>query len=293
MQEEVIHQSDLPSNTTEYHVPGVKVVKDPVVSVVMITYNHENFIEESVEGVMMQECDFPVELIISEDCSTDGTRAKCIELKNKYPYNIRLLLSEKNKGMSQNFLDALFTANGKFVALCEGDDYWSSKNKLRLQLDYLLKSGYSGCIHDFNISHRNEIIDVYRSPQIKYSCSEIIRSHPPFKLCTLLFKKDQLVLDKSWFTNHPITDWKTAINLSTNGDIGIMKDVMATYRVHGGGVWSGSDKVSQFKLAVLEIMTCYSNDLAKYRRELDLRKADISCRLCKVLFDKIKIMAVY
>lgn len=109
----------------------------PVVSVCMITYNHENYIREAIEGVLKQKTDFPIELIIGEDCSTDGTRKIVVEYAKKYPNIILSLLSETNLGMMRNFLDTMKAAKGKYIALCEGDDFWIDPYKLQKQVDFL------------------------------------------------------------------------------------------------------------------------------------------------------------
>ena len=109
------------------------------VSVLMITYNHENFIREAIEGVLMQKTDFPIELIIGEDCSTDGTRKIVMEYASKYPDIIRPLLPDSNLGMMKNFIETMQAATGKYIALCEGDDYWTDPYKLQKQVDILNK----------------------------------------------------------------------------------------------------------------------------------------------------------
>lgn len=102
----------------------------PLVSVCMITYNQSLYIKQAIEGVLMQETDFPFEFIISDDCSTDSTRKICQYYKELYPDKITLLLPEKNLGISDNFYTTLFSATGKYIAFCEGDDYWIDSHKL-------------------------------------------------------------------------------------------------------------------------------------------------------------------
>ena len=116
-----------------------KANKDNCISVVMLTYKHEAFIAEAIEGVLMQEVDFEVELIIADDCSPDGTK----DIVNHYIENhpkghwIKYHQHEKNIGMMPNFIFALKEAKGKYIALCEGDDYWTDPLKLQKQVDFL------------------------------------------------------------------------------------------------------------------------------------------------------------
>jgi len=109
----------------------------PVVSVYMITYNHESYIAQAIEGIMMQQTDFPIELVIGEDCSTDRTREICLEYQDKYPEIIRLLLPEKNIGIYKNSKSTFIECKGKYIAICEGDDYWTDPLKLQKQVYFL------------------------------------------------------------------------------------------------------------------------------------------------------------
>ncbi|NLK92600.1 MAG: glycosyltransferase family 2 protein [Bacteroidales bacterium] len=109
----------------------------PLLSIVTITYNHEPFIAKTIEGVLMQQVKFPIELIIAEDCSTDGTRAICQQYAEQYPDLIRLITSESNVGAVANERRAILAARGKYIAFCEGDDYWTDPLKLQKQVDFL------------------------------------------------------------------------------------------------------------------------------------------------------------
>lgn len=123
----------------------------PLLSIVTITYNHEPFIAKTIEGVLMQQVNFPIELIIAEDCSTDGTRAICQHYAELYPELIRLITSESNVGAIENERRAFVAAKGKFIACCEGDDYWTDSLKLQKQVDFLeAHPNYSACFHRYH-----------------------------------------------------------------------------------------------------------------------------------------------
>ncbi|MDF1549683.1 MAG: glycosyltransferase, partial [Bacteroidales bacterium] len=128
-------------------------------SVCMITYNHEKYIGQAIEGVLMQKTNFDIELLIGEDFSNDNTRNICMGYKNKYPDKIKLLLREKNIGMMRNFIQTLNTCKGKYIALCDGDDYWTDPLKLQKQVDFLeANPEYALCYHRVNILTHNGII---------------------------------------------------------------------------------------------------------------------------------------
>lgn len=109
----------------------------PLVSVLLVTYNHEQYIRKTIEGVMMQQTNFPFELVIGEDASIDQTRAICEEYQRLYPEHIILLPSSSNLGLNQNFLRTFKVCRGKYIAYLEGDDWWITIDKLQKQVDIL------------------------------------------------------------------------------------------------------------------------------------------------------------
>src|SRR4051812_40259185 len=111
--------------------------RDPYVSVHMITFNHERYIAQAIESVLAQNAPFPIELVIGEDASTDGTRAIVEEYCRRYPGTVRACLRERNLGFRRNFIDTLRACRGRYVALLEGDDYWLSPDKLARQAEVL------------------------------------------------------------------------------------------------------------------------------------------------------------
>ena len=141
-----LHLNGLVIPIIEYGDPSV-LTKVPFVSVVMITYNHENYIGKAIEHVARQETSFPIELIIGEDCSTDRTRQVAFEYQKRYPDLIRIITSEKNVGMRKNGLRTYEAARGKYIAFCEGDDYWHDPEKLQRQVDYLESHPECGMVY--------------------------------------------------------------------------------------------------------------------------------------------------
>jgi glycosyltransferase involved in cell wall biosynthesis len=111
----------------------------PIVSVMTLTYNHAPFISRCVEGALMQKTTFPYELVIGEDCSTDGTREIVLEYARKYPEMIRVITSESNVGVKESWRRSLSGCQGEYIALCEGDDYWIDPLKLQKQYEAILK----------------------------------------------------------------------------------------------------------------------------------------------------------
>lgn len=114
-----------------------RLCRNPLVSVHMLTYNHERYIRQAIEGVLNQKTDFEYELVIGEDASTDQTREICFEYQRRYPEKIRVLWSETNLYVNGGGNGTRVTAacRGKYIAYCEGDDYWTNPDKLQMQVD--------------------------------------------------------------------------------------------------------------------------------------------------------------
>ena len=146
----------------------------PVVSVCMITYNHERYIKQAIEGVLMQRCTFSYELVIGEDNSTDSTRELCEIKFREHPDAIRLLPSGDNLGMMPNFIRSLKACQGKYIALCEGDDYWTDPYKLQKQVDFMEQnSSFSFCFHDSEILIENKEVK-FSEPFTSYPSNPVI-----------------------------------------------------------------------------------------------------------------------
>lgn len=112
-------------------------MQTPLVSVHMITYNHEPYIRKAIDCVLSQKTNFPFELVIGEDCSTDGTREIVFDYARRFPDIIRVIASDQNVGMKKNFVRINHACRGKYIAYCEGDDHWHDLEKLQKQADFL------------------------------------------------------------------------------------------------------------------------------------------------------------
>ena len=109
------------------------------VSVAVVTYNHHRFIEQAIESVLAQKLDVDWELVVGDDCSTDGTTELLLQLRDRFPDRIRLILHDVNsndRGRT-NFRNTLSACKGEYIAYLDGDDYWTDENKLSVQVDYL------------------------------------------------------------------------------------------------------------------------------------------------------------
>lgn len=214
------------------------LVCDPLVSVVMITYNHERFIAQAIEGVLRQRTTFPVELIIGEDCSIDCTREIASMYQKKNAEQIRILAPEANIGISENFILSLAAARGKYIALCEGDDYWTDSFKLQKQAEFLEKNPeYSLCFHSVMIEDLFVSISTAEVPaeDREYGIDEILLTKTAHT-ASFFFRKEFVI--ESIFNNEIIfgRDLVLALMLADQGKVYGISDCMGVYRKHPNGI---------------------------------------------------------
>lgn len=238
----------------------------PLVSVVMITYGHEAFIREAIEGVLMQETDFKIELIVSNDCSPDNTNEVVQEIIQNNPRSslIRYIKHDKNLGMIPNFNFALNEAKGEFIALCEGDDYWTDPLKLQKQVDLLEKTGGAFChtrAKDSNDNLRSESIQLRKSELDRLIESNFIIT------ASVVFRKDVLEAHQWVRGTYPFGDWPLWLTALTQGDLVYLDDLTTVYRVNDTGVWQnnwkdriGSDRI----LKEVELLEEFKKSFPQY-----------------------------
>jgi glycosyltransferase involved in cell wall biosynthesis len=243
---------------------------EPMVSVFMTTYNHENYISQALDGVLMQQVDFPYEIVVGEDKSTDRTREIVCKYQRRHPDKIRLRLSRENL-YSQKLKPGwgvLRACRGKYIALCEGDDYWTDPLKLQKQVDLLeAEPEISACYTNAAIVNENGSAQpsVYMgagSPgslmvQHKKTCraQADILSCLGIPTCTVCCRAQYVRTMPEWTCHVPTGDWALAMVLAEHGPIKYMDEITATYRRHRGGVWSSLEAEQSWKqlLSRLEI----------------------------------------
>ena len=122
--------------------------RDVKVSVLMLAYNQQQYVNEAIRSVVLQETDFDYELIIGDDGSSDATAERCREWQQRYPDRIRLLDHSDNVGLARNFVRTYREATGRYIAICEADDFWTDRHKLQIQADFLdSHPEYAMCFH--------------------------------------------------------------------------------------------------------------------------------------------------
>ena len=228
---------------------------DVKVSVAMITYNHEAYVAEAIESVLMQGTDFGFELVVGEDCSTDGTRSIVCSHRDRHPDRMRVVLRKRNIGMIPNFIATLEACQGQYIALCEGDDYWTDPHKLQKQVHFLeAHPECSLCFHNVTILQEGENGRArlrYPIEQKRMWSIEDILFRNPISTCSVMFRSGLVDEFPEWYYTLPMGDWPLWVLLATKGYAGYIDEDMATRRLHAGGVFTGRNVV-QWASTVLD-----------------------------------------
>ncbi len=213
----------------------------PVVSVALITYNHEAYIEQAIESAVSQELMVPFEVIVGEDCSTDNTRSLVERFQRNYPDLIVPIFRQKRVGSNGNMLDVFASAQGDYIAYLDGDDYWTDPRKLQKQLDlFTANPSYVICHHEARLQY--EQLPVERSLYTGPLPSPVTGVDDLLPGCyiapsTYMFPKRALQTP-CWVGDLLCADWALHILLAMSGPIYYINEPMSVYRVHATGMWS-------------------------------------------------------
>lgn len=222
-----------------YELPNdvLKAAPKPMVSVRTSTYQHAKYIKQCLEGVLAQKTDFSFEFIIGEDFSTDGTREIVFDYAKKYPDIIRVITADYNVGMKANGERCINAIRGKYIAICEGDDYWTDPYKLQKQIDFMEKNpDYTICFHVVKVIYENSAKN-FLFPNVKnktwYTRKELLKTN--------YIPTNSVVYRKLEHKNLPDDiapgDWYMHLYQAKFGKIKFIDEVMSVYRKHEGGIW--------------------------------------------------------
>jgi glycosyltransferase involved in cell wall biosynthesis len=218
----------------------------------MAAYNHELFIGEAIDGVLMQQTDFDVEIVIGEDCSTDSTRKIILDYSRKYPGKFKLLLPEENLGMIPMFKATYPLCTGKYVAWLDGDDYWTDPLKLQKQVDFLeAHPDFVMCFHNVQVLDQIENRSYEKqqpmrmNPDGSLSLSHFCHNNPVSTSSVVYRNVLPGELPEAFYgLSYP--DLAFYFLLAEKGKIQYLKDIWGVYRIHKNGEWSGKSEFSQY-----------------------------------------------
>jgi glycosyltransferase involved in cell wall biosynthesis len=256
----IVEEVNLRFSKQKEFIGSNKIINNinPLVSVCVQTYQHSKYIKECLDGILMQKTEFPFEVIVGEDDSSDGTREICIEYAKKNPDKIRLFLRDRKltqlkdkEGNLVRRLNGIFTrmsARGFFIALCEGDDYWTDPNKLQKQVSEMRKFprcdiSFHPVIKQIMNSHEKDVIDFRRATHnCIFDLKNVIIGGGGFcSTASLLIKTDTHNKYLPHLLNAPAGDYFMQVFGSLNGGALYIDEVMAVYRRNVPGSWSESN----------------------------------------------------
>lgn len=237
-------------------------IPDPLVSVVVPTYQHRYFIEECIESILMQKTDFPFEIIIGEDFSTDGTREIVFNYAEKYPDKIRVITADYNVKQMANRVRCLKALRGKYIAQCDGDDYWTDPKKLQIQAAFMEKhSRYSLCYHSYRMLTNGQFSQNFPLRGRDFSEDELIELPSGITVSTKFYRNVYPRLEDKWFYKF-CGDASTTALLGTFGECKFLDEIKPSiYRKHNNSEWTSKDKRSRYHLGKLVRMKVYKRFL--------------------------------
>jgi len=218
--------------------------KKPLVSVCMITYNHEDYIREAIESVACQETNFDFELIVGEDCSDDSTRTICLEMQEKYSHVVRVVYSNRNVGMRANGKRIRDLCRGRFVAFCEGDDYWCDRNKLQSQYDFLISNPECAMVYHetLKLNPSGEFAKDALKPKFKYvecfGIETLLSESTGIHTSSVFVTAESISNLPQWYMEASVGDIPTRLVVATRGKIGYINKPMSVRRMWVPGSWT-------------------------------------------------------
>jgi len=259
----------------------------PVVSVLMLTYNHGPYLGEAIEGVVNQKTDFPVELLIGEDCSKDNTLQVALDYQKKYPQIIRILHACPNSGVAENFSRLIRESRGEFSAFCEGDDYWIDDQKLADQIRLIRGNGGISLVHAdhvvrqdfwrrrFIVQPRGRFADypdkTYLAGDISEKCFGELVTHTSTVICRSKNLKEYLATE--FVASAGFAYDRCVVNyLALQGQAAYLDRPVSAYRITPGSLMrSGVKGALKLAFEIRDFFLRFSTRYEKYER----RREDI------------------
>ena len=243
-----------------------------MVSIVCTAYNHAAYLRDALDGFLAQKTDFPVEILVNDDASTDGTAAILREYAHRYPERIRPFYQEKNLySQGINLYDAVLypAARGRYIALCEGDDYWTDPQKLQLQVDFLeAHPEYSACVHN-TVTHKTDGSEpdrvlFPREGDRDIPFETVIQGMSYAFHTSSILARREFLLDPPAFREvafrHGFTDYAVGVWLTLQGRVRFLDRCMSVYRIGSNpSAWSSRvdrhyDKFKQFVIGKRDML---------------------------------------
>ncbi|MFV8378268.1 glycosyltransferase [Flavobacterium sp. LB3R33] len=250
-------------------------MNDITVSIFILTYNQEQFIAQTIESILLQKTNFSFQLVIGEDCSTDATRIICEKYARDFGGKIKLLPSlKKNIGLIANYMRTIKECDGKYIAICDGDDYWIDENKLQKQVDFLDKNPDYSIVYTAvkRLYADGKMVDyTYNLNEKKLDFDDLIFDNFIHSVTALFrnIQNNENTVPK-WINNFPFGDWQTYLWVLKDGSkIHFMDDITAVYRMNIGVSSTYMKKNSVFIEVLIRILEyVYEDENFSHKKEI-------------------------
>jgi glycosyltransferase involved in cell wall biosynthesis len=243
------------------------------ISVCILTYNHEKLIEQAINSALEQKVNCDLEILIGDDCSSDNTPKIVYDFAKKHPDLVRPIVNKQNVGPTLNLTNLIKASTGDYIAILEGDDYWSDKTKLQTEVDFLEEhKECSAVFHKVKRIKNGKVIG--HSPiglkKEYFSFDDIIKKGSFIPTTSLMFRSNIVEFPKEYFASRMIADWPLVILIAKNGNLAFIDKVMACYRVNSNQEsftsWDGEKNINE-SIKVIKAMDKYTEH--KYRKVMN------------------------
>ncbi len=221
------------------------------VTALIRAYNHEAYIAQTIESALAQQATFDFEILVGDDCSTDGTREIVCTYAARHPERIRTFLPEKNIGRHRMLAEMIAACRGEYVAWLDGDDYWTQPNKLQRQADYLdAHRECSACFHPVLVIYDDGSHEPHRTHhpdrREQFTLADIVQGGFHVPTCSYFFRREAVGKLPDWFYTLAMADLPMEVLIAQRGNAGFIDEEMGAYRVHPGGIWSAGMRAKQW-----------------------------------------------
>ncbi|MCZ7380702.1 MAG: glycosyltransferase [Candidatus Methanoperedens sp.] len=246
--------------------PPIRVVDRKKISVIVTSYNHEQYIKQCLDSLLIQKGNFDLEIVLGDDCSTDKTREILQHYYEIYPDTIKMMPKEDNLGITKNLKRCLDASTGDFIAICEGDDYWTDEYKLQKQMELLEEhKDYSMCFSALMlfIEEENKFLLHEGQNSLKkdtITTEDLIETNYIGNFSCCMYRTEVIRKLPEKLFNIFTVDWMFNMACGEMGRIGFIRDPMSVYRLHNSGVWSGKSQIEQME-GLLRLIDIYNQFL--------------------------------
>lgn len=269
-------------------IAAITIANRKKINVVITTFNHEKFIEQCINSILMQKGNFNIEILVGDDCSIDNTKTILERYQEEFPQLIKTLPSTVNLGITRNLKRCFEACDGDYIAICEGDDYWIDQYKLQKQLDRLeMNRNLSMCFSEILLYYENTNEYVPHNEVIKLDKNQITSEDligynyiGNFSCC--MYRNSTIrKLPEALFDLYAV-DWIINIVCGGIGEIGYLPEFMSVYRLHEAGAWTGRTQTEKLR-ELSTMIDVYDKFLDfRYHEQFSKNKDEICLEIARI-----------